>query len=340
MARMTKKQKQDKALRTKMMTGPFTYSNLVETSGRYSAGGKADMLHPFRMTDTRFDETDHEGVRGVIDAQHARSIVNGMQTASQFGYGLYDVDVHVVYSTEALNPDTTENGIGDFQLSYFEPTPLRLQALRELKKLEVLDDESDVLTSGHVKSNTGANPLLSIDLNVTEALADETTIDRVSRGSKIIRFGWSGQTSSVCRQSSFSVNLNPDADNDATDVYENQDYVLIGGDDRHFGILERYEMSLNPIIDEFGTRLVEESWAYPTSEYMVQGLSRQRAPFTWAIADSAQGAAACAVASFKNVSALGGLIGFDIPSFTQQGTGNNDMDIVVTLRAKSWTPLA
>lgn len=331
--------KQNAELMKQMRTGPFKFSDVVTTHIRTASGAYTDLLHPYRMPQTRFDETDHDQVRGVIDCEHARAIVNGRQTASQMGYGVYDIDVHVIYSTEALNPDTTENGLGEFALHYFTPTPLRLDALRALKDLERLDDSMDVFTSGQEgEAKPDTNPLLSVDIDTNAgAILDGTS--HPTKGARIIRFGWSGQTSPVVRQSALTVNLNPAADDDVADLYETQYYVLTGGDSEHFAILDRMEHAVNPMVED-GQRMVQEEWQSPVTATKVLGQTTLRAPLAWGIADSAQGTANQITASFQGVTALGGLVGFTIPSWTQQGTGNNDMDIVVTVKGRKWVPLA
>lgn len=321
-----------------MKTGPWQYSSQVQQYARLA--GTTSPMHPYRMTDASFDETDYDLVRGVLDAEHARAIVFGKQTATQFGYGVYDVHFHLIPSTGALNPDTTENGLGEFGLHFYHPTPLRMDALKALKALEIEDDSQDIFSSGTMGvANPSSNPLLSIDLDTDESDTSDGT-GRPKKGSKIIRFGWSGQTSGVVAQSSLTVNLNPSADDDVNDPYERQRYVLSGGDNEHFGILQRMERSVNPMV-QTGQTMVEEEWFAPVNLDRVQGQTVLRQPVGWGIADSAQGTVNALSASFYGVHALGGLMGFTLPGvFVQQGTGNNDYDIVVTVKGRKWVPLA
>ena len=87
--------------------------------------------------------------------------------------------------------------------------------------------------------------------------------------------------------------------------------------------------------------MVLEEWAHPVNLDRVQKATTLRAPCAWGIADSSQGTANSITASFYGVHAVGGLMGFTLPGvFVQQGTGNNDYDIVVTVKSRKWVPLA
>lgn len=329
-------------LRQDMHTGPFQYSGVVETVATHSDSITVlgDMDHPFRMGQTRFDETDHENVRAVLDLEHARALVMGKQTASQFGYGVYDVTVQAIVSTAALNPDSTENGAGAVTARWVHPTPLRMEALRALKDLERLDDDMDPFISGNQlgENNPSTNPLLSLDVDTAEVVAETTEQARtVLRGSRIIRFGWDDTTPFVCRNSALTVNLNPHADSDTNDLYETQYYALRGGGSHVFAILPRMEHAVNPLVEDGGQRSVQETWAYPVNNKMVDRSSQATQPLVWSV--DPVGGANLVTAQFRNVHALGGLICLEVPEWVQRGTGNNDMDLVVSVAARRWVPM-
>ena len=330
-----------KDLKTSMHSGPFQYSGVVETVavGSSSPNVLGDMDHPFRMGETRFDENDHEQVSAVLDMEHARAIVMGKQTASQFGYGVYDVTVQAIVSTQALNPDSTENSAGAVTARWVHPTPLRMEALKALKGLERLDDDLDPFTSGNqLGANAPAvNPLLSLDVDTSEVVAEDTEQARtVTRGSRIIRFGWDQSTPFVCRNSALSVNLNPWADGDTNDTWETQFYTLRGGGSGWFGILPRFEHSVNPLVEDGGQRLVQETWAYPVNNKMVDRSSNATQPLVWSVDPTG---ANIVTAEFRNVHALGGLIALEIPEWVSRGTGNNDFDLVVSVSARRWVSM-
>lgn len=316
-----------------MHEGPFQFAATVYTG---SDNDVSLMGAPWRMNATRFDENDHTQVSVVCDMEHARSLVMGKQTASQFGYGVYDITVQARVSTNALNPDSTEAAGGAVVAKWVHPTPLRMKALQALKALERLDDKTDPFTTGTAgEAAPAANPLLSIDVDLTEAGAETLENPRsIARGHRIIRFGWSDRTPLVCRQSALTVNLN--SDNDVSDNFETQHYVLTGGDEDHFGILPRFEHSLNPVVDDSGQRLVQESWAYPTCSKMVDTLSTQIQPLAWAVE---QDGTNIITSEFRGVTALGGLVQLDIPEWVSKGIGNNDFDLFVSVRARRWVPM-
>lgn len=328
-------------LRQDMHTGPFQYSGVIHSLpvGSSSALVLADVEHPFRMGPSRFDETDHEQVSAVLDLEHARAIVMGKQTASQFGYGVYDVTVQAIVSTEALNPDSTENSAGAVTARWVHPTPLRMEALQALKGLEREDDRMDPFLSGNQlgENSPSTNPLLSLDIDTSEVVAEETEQARtVTRGSRIVRFGWDQDTPFVCRNSALSVNLNPHADSDTYDAWETQHYTLTGGGMGVFSILPRFEHSVNPVVEDGGQRMVQETWAYPVSNRMVDSTSNSTQPLVWSVDPTG---ANLVTAQFRNVHALGGLIALEVPEWISRGTGNNDFDLVVSVSARRWVSM-
>lgn len=342
MPKQTKSQAQRKALIDGMNTGPFTWSGDATNFSRTNTAALSTMDYPFRLTDDRFDENDADTVRGVIDCEHARALAMGKQTASQFGYGIYDIEIMLRPNEDALSPALTKHSLGDVMLSYFPPTPLRMDALKHLKALEILDDAIDgVTTLDGTVDGVAVNPLLSTPLDIDESAATDYD-HKVAKGSKIIRFGWSGQAPYVCRQSAYTQNLNPDVDRDTNDAYEQQYYVLIGGDNEHFGILQRMEAAVNPIIDATGNqRLVEEEWAFPVSTSRVDYATRYYQPITWGLGDS-NASSSVLTAKFTGIAALGGLIGVGLPRFytDQAGTENNDFDLTVVVKGRKWVPMA
>lgn len=300
----------------------------------------------FRTSDNTFQPSNSANWTGLIDAQHARSIVFGLQTASQFGFGVYDVDIDLVPSNNALNPEDSRVAFGQVQAQWVEPTPLRMQALTALKGLERMEDQNDIFAaaSAGVNNNPAGNPLLSVGV-AEDADTQEGT---VKRGSRIIRFGWGAQQPQVYSQSSLSVDLN--SDGDVGDSSESQRYVLFGDDASYFGIMPRYEQSVNPIKD--GHRLVEHEWAFPTSSKKVEAVSSLRHMVVWAMNPKPENSAGTNLpgglhtqrASFRGIRALGGLIRLSMPEFATAavgnlGTANNDFEVHVSLRCRSWTPM-
>lgn len=317
-----------------MHEGPFQYATTVYTS---DDDDSALMGAPYRMTPTRFDENDFTNVKVVLDMEHARSLVMGKQTSSQFGYGVYDITVQARVSTGALNDDSTRVSGGAVAAKWVHPTPLRMKALQALKALERLDDRMDPFTTGQAgEANPSVNPLLSIDVDMAEQVAETEESARAhARGHRIVRFGWSDETPVVCRQSSLTVNLN--GDDDVSDNYETQHYTLVGGGQDHFGILPRYEHSLNPVVQAGGQRLVSETWAYPTCSRMVDTLSTAVQPLVWAVEPDG---ANIVTAEFRGVTALGGLVMLDLPEWVTRGSiGNNDYDLFVSVRGRKWVPM-
>lgn len=360
---MTKRQKQDRELRQMAMKGPFQYSDTCYLIGADPDDGNnagfTDIDHPIRWTRNSIDETDNQDVRGLIDGQHCRAIVNSLQTASQFGWGVYDVDFVLKPSDNAVNRDNTEPTIGQISTHWIQPTPLRVEALRDLKKLETLDDNYSVVADlengvgfgNEVPGlNPEANPLLSIEIDENET--DTTAEQRPIKGSKIIRFGFGDTYPVVARQSAFTMNLNPNIDTDVLDSWEKQFYVLFGGSNHHFGILERKEASVNPYRD--GHRFVQHEWRFPMNNEKVVGVSRQSQPLSWTLSQEgifadvgldatefASGGHEVVVAKFRGIMALGGLIGFTVPDLLSEGIDlNNDFDLYVNVRCRRWESMA
>ena len=173
--------------------------------------------------------------------------------------------------------------------------------------------------------------------NASLPAALEEQARTVVRGSRIIRFGYDEQHPFVARNSALTVNLNGHTDSDTNDLYETQYYVLTGGGTGWFSVLPRKEHSVNPTVDQQGQRLVQESWAYPTCNLMVDTESTSTQPLAWSV--DPQGGANNVIAQFRGIHALGGLISIEVPEWISRGTGNNDFDLVVSVSARRWVPM-
>lgn len=302
-----------------------------------------------RCSQDHFQPSNNDQALIVIDAQHARAITFGHQTASQFGFGTYDVEVELVPSFDAINPEDGRLAVCQVRAAWVEPTPLRMTALRNLKSLERLDDMIDpfVAPSGDNNTIRAANPLLAAGVAQD---ADTTNLAAEPKGSKIIRFGWSGGSSwpKVYAQSTFSNDLN--ADGDTGDTHESQSYVLVEDTSQEFGILPRQEQAVNPLKD--GHRLVQHQWVNPTSSLKVNHTSYTQKQVVWALNVKPENTAGLNLpggihtvkANFRGIRALGGLIAITVPEmFTSAigtaGTANNDYELNIHLRCRSWTPM-
>jgi hypothetical protein len=299
-----------------------------------------------RCSASTFQPSNSNSFTALIDAQHARAKTFGLQTASQFGFGVYDIDVHLVPSNNALNPEDSRLAFGQVAAQWMEPTPARMLALKSLKDLERLEDRADPFQStANVQQNPAGNPLLAVGM---ASDADTTASSSPIRGSRIIRFGWGGGQPKVYAQSTLTVDLN--SDDDTSDAYEDQSYVLLGDDGDYFAIMPRYEHAVNPVKD--GHRLVEHEWAYPTSITKVQDFSTLRHQVVWACNVKPENSAGTNLpggihtqkAEFRGIRALGGLIRLSMPEFATSaignlGTANNDFELHVNLRCRSWTPM-
>lgn len=334
--KQTKRSKQQADLRRHMNTGPFQYAEVITTYAAGDVAALSDIDTPFRMNQNVFNESTEVNLRCILDCEHARSIVNGKMTASQFGYGVYDVRVFARPSTGAVNPDNSLSSLGYMKAHWYNPTPLRMDALRALKGVEIIDDlhAADSATSD---GRSDANPLLATPLDVA-ALTATTSQIVPKKGNKIIRFGFSGATPLVVRNSSYGLDLNLDGDED--DTWEKQYYVLTGDATEYFGIFDRMENAVNPRTDAPGNpRLAVDEWAYPTHDEMVLGQSVSAAPLTWALQQD--GSADYLMAEFRGIHAVGGLISLTMPQWLSEGSiTNNDFDLVCHLSARKWVPLA
>lgn len=340
--RKTKAQLQRSELWQHARFGPYQARDTMNGANQ-TAGADGSWL---RSTHDHFQPSNANNVRVVIDAQHARAQTFGLQTASQFGYGIYDVDIELIPSTQAINPEDGRSAFGEVNVRWIEPTPLRMDALKALKGIEKMEDDIQPFVRDEGRA-ASANPLLSSALDNANVTLD-TTPQQV-RGSRIIRYGWFGDSPKVYRQSTISVDLNTDGD--TSDNYENQYYVLQQGDQDHFSIMDRMENAVNPLVVS-GKRRVETEWAYPVFDRKVTSTSSLRKQVTWALnlkpenslGTNLPGGIHQQVASFRGCRALGGLIEITIPEFTTQAIGlppgNNDYELIVNLRCRKWIPMA
>jgi hypothetical protein len=340
--RMTARKKQERNLRKLAKEGQFTLSTVNGTTASEATWCISNNL--------TWDYNDNGAWSAVIDGQHARSLAFATPTASQMGYGVYDVTVRAIAALGAIDPFDTTDGVGQVQLRYVEPTVTRMNALRELKTLEIMDDEDDIFSIEDGSSETAkpAHPLLTRPLDEDEddasADIDANTLGRMGR--TIIRFGWNNEHE-VYRQSAFTKNLNPDVDKDVLDNYELQKYTLLGGDEDYFSVLKRYEDYLNPMIQSSGQRMQEEKWAYPMQTKVCATASQQFGKFGYIANGQSAGQSELdsfdlVEHTFTGVRALGGLMEVKIPEwYSHLETGaNNDMQLEVTLHCKKWIPLA
>lgn len=340
--RKTKAQLQRSELWQHARTGPYQARDVMNTIDSHTVG-----LSWLRSTHDHFQPSNANDVRIVVDAQHARAQTFGLQTASQFGFGVYDLDIELVPSNQAINPEDGRSAFGEVNVRWVEPTPLRMDALKHLKDLEKTEDQVSPFTRDEGRA-ASANPLLSSALDESSVTTDDNV--QAVRGSKIIRYGWRADSPKVYRQSAITVDLNTDGD--VTDNYETQFYVLEQDDQDHFSILERMENAVNPM-DAGGERMVVRQWAYPMSDNKVVATSNLRKQVTWALNLKPENSAGTnlpggihqQVASFRGMRAMGGLIEVTIPEFTTQAVGNaltanNDYELIINLRCRKWIPMA
>ena len=346
--RRTKASKQRSTLWNEARHGPFQTRDVMNEVFTSSNGNSW-----LRCSHGKFQPSNSGSVRIVLDAQHARARTFGLQTASQFGYGIYDVDVELVPSNAAINPEDSRLAHGEVNIRWIEPTPLRMDALKHLKSLERMEDSIQPFTRDE-GSSPEANPLLASALDDPSVMTDEGS--RPLKGSRIIRFGWKNDSPMVYRQSAITVDLNTDGD--TSDQYETQYYVLDTDDPEHFALMPRMESAVNPVGPE-GTRLVDMTWAYPMSSTQVVGTSSLRRTVTFAVnpkfenglGTNLPGGIHQKVASFRGIRCIGGLMELTIPEFftaaigatevppvVVPGTANNDFELVVNLRCRKWIP--
>lgn len=346
----TKAQQQRSDLWSHARTGPYQASaSLVQHTDN------TNNARWMRSTHHHFQPSNNEDVRVIIDAQHARSRVFSLQTASQFGYGIYDVDVHLVADYDAVNPEDGRFASTQIRATYIEPTPLRMDALKELKALERLEDMDDPFNAASAdQTGNDANKLLArpidTDADVTPAGGGQAA---APKGNRIIRFTFADDNPLVFANSQLTIDMN--ADGDTNDNFEAQSYCLIGDTDEHFAIMPRMEAHVNPQKSAQSGRLVDITWKNPTNSHQVNDTTFVQEQAIWSqnikyenvnpLAANLPGGIHTESASFRGIRAIGGLIQLTIPEMFTAGIGpaatsNNDYELLVNLRCRKWVPLA
>lgn len=298
------------------------------------------------------DENDETDFKGLIDARHMHALQVGRQTMSQFGHGKYTVKVMIWPNAgfTGLLQDNSLPTTGQIMCSYIMPTKARYAALAHLKKLE----RDNAQVSQNVSTFTGEhNALLAADLDTDNALAigaDENAMNSGHKGAKVIRFSYDSNFN-VYGQAEHLVDFRglildgPDGDYD--EPHETKAYTLLSDSQDHFGVLPRYEASINPTIDENGNTIVNKEWDMPLNRYKVFGETQQIQPVTYSLSRSSEVGdditnANIIQATFTGIEALGGLIKISIPSLLQLGdftANNNDFNVYATVTEHSWTPM-
>ena len=308
--------------------------------------------------DEEIDENDETGWRGVIDCRHLHALQTGKQSMSQFGHGTYTVKIHIWPDAgiTGLFQDNTATSLGMARVKYVMPTKGRYAALHHLKSLEKKNSEN---TMNETNYDGESHPLLVANVDTGDPLSPGSGTGAVNsggKGSKVIRFGYDSNTF-VYGQDSFLADI--DQDGDFGSDHEEKFYNLLSDNAEMFGILPRYEASINPTIDDDGNTQVNYEWDMPLSKYKVYGETSQVQPFAyqlnrWIATDPTDTVGAAALgtditassayimsATFSGIEALGGLIHVSIPSLLSLGdaTENNDFRIWATVTCNSWTPM-
>ncbi len=292
------------------------------------------------------DENDETDFHGLIDARHMFALQTGKQAMSQFGHGKYTVKIMIWPEAgyTGLLQDESLPTLGQIQCSYVMPTKARYAALHHLKTLE----KQNAMVLQNVDNFGGEHhPLLTADVDTDDVLSPGSGVGALNsgnKGAKVIRFSYDNRVN-VYGQDQFVVDLN--SDGDVTDNHEYKEYTLLSDDEDHFGILPRYEASINPTIDEAGNTQVNIDWDMPLSRYKAYGYTKQIQPISYSLSRSSEiGSditdASIMQATFTGIEALGGLIKITIPSLLQLGdlqASNNDFNIYATVTEHSWTPM-
>lgn len=324
---------------------------IFKTSGVFTRADERDdgPTSAFRVNgllDQTVDENDETDWRGVIDCRHLHALQTGKQAMSQFGHGNYTVKVHIwpEAGITGLLQDNTLATTGMIRCKYVMPTKARYAALHHLKTLEKNNAQ-------HHESSTEwageSHPLLAADIDSDDPMSPGAGIGSVNsgnKGAKVIRFAYDSNVR-VYGQDSFAIDI--DQDGDVTGNHEYKLYTLLSDDADSFGILPRYEASINPTLDEDGNTTVNYEWDMPLNKYKVFGETQQVQPVTYNLSRSSEigddiQAASITSATFTGVEALGGLISITIPSILQIGDftlNNNDFVVWATVTCHSWTPM-
>ena len=324
---------------------------LFKTSGQFMRADTRDDGPTYAMRvmgfqDQTVDENDETDWRGVIDCRHLHALQTGKQAMSQFGHGNYTVKVHIwpEAGLTGLLQDNTLATNAMIRCKYVMPTKARYAALHHLKTLEksnAMHHESSTEWAGE------SHPLLAADIDTDDPLSPGSgtgAINSGNKGAKVIRFAYDSNVR-VYGQDSFAIDI--DQDGDVSSNHEYKQYTLLSDDSDSFGILPRYEASVNPTIDEDGNTTVNYEWDMPLNKYKVIGETQQVQPVTYNLSRSSEigddiQAASITSATFTGIEALGGLISISIPSLLQLGDftiNNNDFNVWATVTCHSWTPM-
>lgn len=285
------------------------------------------------------DEVDHAFWRGIIDARHLQALQVGKQSLSQFGYGVYTVKIMIV-PTSLTDTDNHQHSLGYVNCEYVMPTQARFAALHHLKTLEKMQTDHTAVSTNF---DGEKHPLLvqNVDSSVMAPGSGIGAVASGNKGAKVIRFAYDGQTN-VYGQSSYMSDLNQDGD--FSDGNENKYYQLLSDSTHTFGILDRYEANINPLVDS-GIHQVDVEWNKPLASTKVRGSSLQMQPITWSFGDEGasgdMGVATTQQATFTNVEAIGGLIKITFPDFWSRGDAfeNNDFEVWATVTQHKWVPM-
>lgn len=302
-----------------------------------------------------FDETNETSYDVLIDCQHIAAILQGKQANSQFGHGMYSVDVYLhpkegmleSWGIGAPSEFNTEVAIGLIKCKYVTPNKARYAALHHLKTLERRNN----LTASNVDNFDGeSHPLLVSDIDSDDPMSPGSGTGQTMsghKGAKVIRFSYD-DTVSVYGQDQFIVDLNQDGDVDDDNEYKM--YNLVVDNDENFGILPRYEASVNPVWNESGDTTVNLEWDKPLSSYKAYTVGNSQIQrFGWQFHPTLYNDGG-PIARFNNIEALGGLIKLEIDEFVSTGnsgsaldpsnaTDNNDFVMFCTVTCHSWTPM-
>lgn len=328
----------------------------VATAGTFTTGH----MTPVRTNDANafFNEGEEGSFHVLIDAQHLSAINSGRQVASQFGHGKYSVDVFIWPRQSILDSwgigdggdaaGRSEVALGRLKCKYVMPSKARYAALHHLKSLEKKNND----TMMNVDNFDGeAHPLLVADVDTDDPMSPGSGVGSTMsghKGAKVIRFSFDN-TVPVYGQDAYHADL--DGDGNVTDNHESKYYTLLSDSAATFGILPRYEASINPVWNESGDTTVNLEWDKPLSMYKAYGFSEQQVQFGWNFNPMLPlNDGPSPIARFNNIEALGGLIKLEIPFFNSydtdsvwdflaSGTNNNDFEMYVTVTCHSWTKM-
>lgn len=296
----------------------------------------------FRSSHTTFDATNFAARRWLVDAQAAKANYYRGQTASQFGYGNYSLKLNVLPSDgNACRNNNAQNGTRvlrtRMKVRFFPHTYYRKEALAELKRLESWDNTSGSTSVDDAQDlrvrGLDNKPLLLMSASLDDTSPETHDAPVVQKGSQIIRFGFEQNHPAPYRQSTVTVDLN--ADGDTTDSHETQNYVLVGESANHFGIFNRMEGAVNPVVDlSTNETKIEKDWAYPMNNTKVKGWQERIVECWWTERDGSFST------TITGIEAVGGLIGIEMEYADSGGTGiidTQNYELQAELSCHGWT---